>query len=104
MSIIACAMQSQYGLVSPHSKWKNVPAILNQLANSTLDGKNGYWQSTLDKNDTEPTVFATHNGLHWYTCILFGLEIATGTFQQAMNILLPSVKSHPALVYVDDVS
>lgn len=70
---------------------------------ATLDANSGFWQIKVDESDKEKTFFSFRHGLHQFTRMPFGRENAYATFQHIMYIILSSVKSYFALVYLDDI-
>lgn len=69
----------------------------------TLEANSGYCQIEVDPSDQEKTACTSHRGLYQFTCMPFSLENAPATFQHVMGIILSSVRSQLAHVYLDDV-
>lgn len=59
---------------------------------STLDANSGYWQIAIDERDRPKTVFTNDHGLFQFVRMPFGLKNEPMTFQQAIDIILSSVK------------
>lgn len=55
------------------------------------------------KDHLDKTAFVSHHDLSLFTRMSFGMEIAPGTFYQAMDVLLTKVKRPFALVYLDEI-
>lgn len=68
---------------------------------SKLDGNPGYWQIDMDKIGVDETAFVTHNGLFKYARVPFVLKSTPVTFQNAMDVMLASVKWQHAFVYIN---
>jgi hypothetical protein len=70
---------------------------------STLDIASGYWQIELDNDAQSKSAFATYNGLHEFTRMLFGLCNAPATFQRLMQIILLGLEWDSCYAYIDDL-
>ncbi|GBN69688.1 Retrovirus-related Pol polyprotein from transposon 297 [Araneus ventricosus] len=70
---------------------------------STLDLKNGYWQSEIQPEDKEKTAFTTGQGLWQFKVMPFGLCNAPVTFERLMETVLRGLTSEASLVYLDDI-
>lgn len=68
---------------------------------STLNASSGYWQAKTDKRDVDKTAPVTHNGLYGYTRMIFGLENAVETLQNAMDVILATIKRQYALIHIE---
>ena len=62
----------------------------------------GYWQIRVHANSQEKTAFATHQGLHEFRAMPFGVMNAPVVFQQLMQIVLSGLQF--ISVYLDDVN
>ena len=85
--------------------------LLDQLGDtrffSTLDLAAGYWQIKMHPDSRENTAFVTHQGLHEFNVIPFGLTNAPAVFQRLMQQVLmqlnPDEGPDFVVVYIDDV-
>ena len=66
-----------------------VDDLLDQLGDtrffSTLDLAAGYWQIKIHPDSREKTAFVTHQGLHEFSVMPFGLNNAPAVFQRLMQ-------------------
>ena len=62
----------------------------------------GYWQIRVHANSQEKTAFTTHQGLHEFRVMPFGVMNAPVVFQQLMQIVLSGLQF--ISVYLDDVN
>ncbi|GBN96524.1 Transposon Ty3-G Gag-Pol polyprotein [Araneus ventricosus] len=69
---------------------------------SCLDLLKGYYQIKMHDENRILTAFSTHNGVHQWKVMPFGLSGASGTFQKIMNNVLRSHSSY-AQAYIDDI-
>ena len=85
--------------------------LLDQLGPAcyftTLDLSSGYWQIAMHPDSREKTAFATHEGLHEFLVMLFGLKNAPATFQRLMQQVLmglnPTDGTPFVSIYIDDI-
>lgn len=85
--------------------------MLDQLGGakffSTLDLASGYWQIKMHPNSKEKTAFVTHEGLHQFRVMPFGLRNAPAIFQRLMQQALAGLKdedgSEFVSVFIDDL-
>ena len=85
--------------------------LLDQLGNakyfSTLDLAAGYWQVQLHPDAREKSAFVTHQGLHEFRVMPFGLKNAPAVFQRLMQKVLmglnPGTGHDFVVVYLDDI-
>lgn len=59
---------------------------------STSDPNSRYWQAEVEEIDRDKISFTSHHGLYRFVPKPFGLEIASGTFQRAMDVILFPVR------------
>ena len=85
--------------------------LLDQLGGSkffsTLDLASGYWQVKMHPESKQKTAFVTHEGLHEFCVMPFGLKNAPSVFQRLMQQALAGLKdedgSEFVSVYFDDI-
>ena len=81
--------------------------ILDTLAGAkyftTLDLASGYWQIALDPETASKSAFITHQGLHEFVRMPFGMCNAPATFQRLMEVVLGGLLWKNCFVYIDDV-
>ena len=85
--------------------------LLDQLGStqyfSTLDLAAGYWQICMHPASREKTAFVTHEGLHKFRVVPFGLTNAPAAFQRLMQQVLMGLNPENGnlfvSVYIDDV-
>ena len=70
---------------------------------TTLDLASGYWQITLDPKTASKSAFITHQGLHEFVRMPFGMCNAPATFQRLMEVVLGGLLWKNCFVYIDDV-
>ena len=74
---------------------------------STLNLSSGYWQIAMHPDSQEKTAFATHESLHEFLVMPFGLKNAPATFQRLMQQVLmglnPTDGTPFVSVYIDDI-
>lgn len=70
---------------------------------STLDLASGYWQIELDPSTSAKSAFVTHQGLHEFVRMPFGMCNAPATFQRLMEVVLAGLLWKNCFVYIDDV-
>ena len=88
-----------------------VDDLLDQLGEaryfSTLDLAAGYWQIRVHPDSRPKTAFVTHQGLHEFTVMPFGVTNTPSVFQRLMQQVLTGLNpaSGPDFVsvYIDDV-
>lgn len=64
-----------------------------------FDANHGYWQVEIEISDRDKTAISSSHGLYRFSCLPLGFYNASGTFQQAMNVILSPVKCKISLVY-----
>lgn len=69
----------------------------------TLDANSRYWQIEIEGSDRDKSAFTSHRGLNQFFCMPFRLWNAFETFQRTAVVILKTVKSQFALVYLKDV-
>jgi hypothetical protein len=69
-----------------------IDSLVEAAIFTTLDCNSGYWQIPVDPADRDKTTFTSHYGICRFIRLPFGLRNATGTFQQAVDIILSGVK------------
>ena len=81
--------------------------ILDTLAGakyfSSLDLAAGYWQVGLDKETAAKSAFITHQGLHQFVRMPFGMCNAPATFQRLMEVVLAGLLWKSCFAYIDDI-
>ena len=70
---------------------------------SSLDLAAGYWQVGLDAESAAKSAFITHQGLHEFVRMPFGMCNAPATFQRLMEIVLAGLLWDSCFVYIDDL-
>ena len=68
---------------------------------STLDLAAGYWQIGLDPATSAKSAFVTHQGLHEFVRMPFGM--CNATFQRLMEVVLAGLLWKNCFAYIDDV-
>ena len=84
--------------------------LLDQLGGtkyfSTLDLAAGYWQIRVHPDSQQKTAFITHEGLHEFRVMPFGLKNAPAAFQRLMQKALEGLNAEErhdyVSVYIDD--
>lgn len=69
----------------------------------TLSANSNYWQVKVHESNHEKTEITSNHSSYQFTIMLFGIRSDTATFQRAMDLILSTVKSQHALVYLDDI-
>ena len=59
---------------------------------SKLDLREGYHQIVLDKKSRPITAFATHEGIHQYKRLIYGVNSAFESFQKRVEIVIAGCK------------
>ena len=81
--------------------------ILSQFSGktffTTFDANKGFNQIQVTKADRPKTAFRTHQGLHQYKRMPFGLRNGPSVFQRFMDKVLGRYKWQSVLVYIDDI-
>lgn len=81
--------------------------ILAQFSGKTFftsfDANKGFNQIQITPIDREKTAFRTHQGLHQYKRMPFGLKNGPSVFQRFMDKVLGRYKWQSVLVYIDDI-
>jgi len=70
---------------------------------SSLDLAAGYWQVGLDAESAAKSAFITHQGLHEFVRMPFGMCNAPATFQRLMETVLTGLLWDSCFVYIDDL-
>ena len=70
---------------------------------STLDLAAGYWQIGLDPTTSAKSAFVTHQGLHEFVCMPYGMCNAPATFQRLMEVVLAGQLWKNCSMFIDDV-
>jgi hypothetical protein len=69
---------------------------------STLDAA-GYWQIGLEPSSSAKSVYVTHQGLHEFVRMPFGMCNALATLQRLMEVVLVGLLWKNCFVYIEDV-
>ena len=81
--------------------------ILSQFSGNnyftTFDANKGFNQIKVAEQDRPKTAFRTHQGLHQYKRMPFGLKNGPSVFQRFMDHVLGRYKWQCVLVYIDDI-
>jgi hypothetical protein len=81
--------------------------ILSQFSGktffTTFDANKGFNQIAVKPEDRQKTAFRTHQGLHQYKRMPFGLRNGPSVFQRFMDKVLGRYKWQCVLVYIDDI-
>jgi hypothetical protein len=81
--------------------------ILSQFSGNnyftTFDANKGFNQIKVAEQDRSKTAFRTHQGLHQYKRMPFGLKNGPSVFQRFMDHVLGRYKWQCVLVYIDDI-
>jgi len=86
---------------SPNEGFSGLPRRCQGLHLPRLYGR--LLERALRTADREKTAFTTHAGFYHWRSMPFGLTSAPANFQRALDIILPGLKWHLCLVYLDDV-
>ena len=70
---------------------------------SSLDLASGYWQVSLDAESSAKSAFITHQGLHEFVRMPFGMCNAPATFQRLIEIVLAGLLWKNCFAYIDDL-
>ena len=70
---------------------------------TSLDLAAGYWQIEMDPESCEKSAFVTHQGLHEFVRMPFGLCNAPATFQRLIEVVLAGLVWKCVFAYIDDV-
>ena len=70
---------------------------------SSLDLAAGYWQVGLDDESAAKSAFITHQGLHEFVRMPFGMCNAPATFQRLMETVLAGLLWDSCFAYIDDL-
>ena len=70
---------------------------------SSVDLAAGYWQIGMDAESAAKSAFITHQGLHEFVWMPFGMCNAPATFQTLMEKVLSGLIWKTCFVYIDDV-
>lgn len=68
-----------------------------------LDLKSGFYQVSINPNDTEKTAFSTPQGHFEFVGMAMGLKNAPSTFQKLMHTVVYELGAVKAFVYLDDI-
>ena len=92
---------------SDHYPLPRIDDILSMLSHceyyTPLDCNQGYLQICINDNDVRKTAFITHQGLHAFLKMPFGLKNAPATFQRCVDRILGNCKYKCAIGYLDDI-
>ena len=92
---------------SDHYPLPRIDDILSMLSHceyyTPLDCNQGYLQIFITDNDIRKTAFITHQGLHAFLKMPFGLKNAPATFQRCVDRILGESKYKCAIGYLDDI-
>jgi hypothetical protein len=82
-----------------------VDSVLGNKVISFLDGKEGYNQIFMAKEDVSKTAFRYSGfiGLFEWVVMTFGLKNADATYQRAMNLIFHDLLRVLMEVYIDDM-
>ena len=70
---------------------------------TSLDLASGYWQVSLDAESRTKSAFITHQGLHEFVRMPFGMYNAPATFQRLIEIVLAGQLWKSCFAYIDDL-
>lgn len=70
---------------------------------TSLDLAAGYWQIEMEPESCEKSAFVTHQGLHEFVRMPFGLCNAPATFQRLIKVVLAGLVWKCVFAYIDDV-
>lgn len=59
-----------------------------------------YWQVRIFEEDWDKTAVTSYNGLFQFPRMPFGLKCAQGMFEQAMHVLLTTVKWQFSIIHI----
>lgn len=76
--------------------WKSIPFC-------NPDASSWYWQRETDGKSMDETAFTCHKGPYQFTQMEFCLKNTPRTLQQAMGVILATVKWHSDPIYLDDI-
>lgn len=70
---------------------------------TSLDLASGYWQVSLDAESRVKSAFITHQGLHEFVRMPFGMCNAPATFQRLIEVVLAGLLWKNCFAYIDDL-